>query len=166
MPLLRRKPPRKHLRIHLGKFLWSCLMLNPHKILRLWVTLMRRAMALPAVIYLDRKTEIPLSWFVFVFVLTVRQREIEFTLLSLQLYTIFMTQTGWCQKKGKLGFHQRYCTLTADGKLYSARNDQTTKKKHMINLGETTTFNPSRRSDLIIKGHNTKEFVNGFSRYS
>jgi len=64
--------------------------------------------------------------------------------------------TGWCKKKARFGFKLRYYTLTADGKLYSAKNDLTTKKKHMLDTGETTTLEPAHRADLIIKGQNAK----------
>ena len=60
------------------------------------------------------------------------------------------------------GFHARYYTLSADGKLYSARDDQTTTRKHMLDLGESST---ARKADLIVKGHNAKEFVNEFLHY-
>ena len=64
--------------------------------------------------------------------------------------------TGWCKKKGKLAFHPRYYTLTSDGKLYSAKNDESTEQKHMLDLGEASSLNPARKTDLVIKGHNAK----------
>merc|ERR1712159_37108 len=64
--------------------------------------------------------------------------------------------TGWCKKKAKFGYKLRYYTLTADGKLYSAKNDQVTKKKHMLDMDKTTTLEPVRQADLIIKGQNAK----------
>ena len=69
-------------------------------------------------------------------------------------------QTGWCQKKDMFGFHTRYYTLSADGKLHSAKDDQTTTKKYVLGLREFSTFEPARKTDLIVKGHNAKEFVN------
>ena len=75
-----------------------------------------------------------------------------------------MTQSGWCKKKGRYGFHPRYYTLTADGKVLAAKDEKSIEKKHMFDLGEDTTFEPTRKTDLIIKGHNAKkESVNGFA---
>lgn len=78
----------------------------------------------------------------------------------------FVTQTGWCHKKGKFGFRLRYYTLSADGKLYAAKDDQTTEKKHILDMGECTSLELAHKADLIIKGHNAKGFVNKFSRYN
>ena len=67
-----------------------------------------------------------------------------------------------------LRFHTRYYTLSADGKLYSAKDDQTTTRKHMLGLGESSTFELARKTDLIVKGHSTEEseeFVNEFLHY-
>jgi len=65
-------------------------------------------------------------------------------------------KAGWCQKKGKFGFHPRYYTLTEDGKVSAAKNDTVTEKKHMFDLGEDTTFESVETKDLIIKGHNNE----------
>ena len=82
-------------------------------------------------------------------------------------FTNFMTQDGWCEKKGRFGFfHPRYYTLTADGKVLAAKDESSIDRKHMFDLGEETTFEPTQctgKTDLIIKGHNIrKESVNGF----
>ena len=57
------------------------------------------------------------------------------------------------------GFHARYYTLSADGKLYSTKDDQTTTRKYVLSLGESSTFEPARKTDLIVKGHNAQGFV-------
>ena len=36
----------------------------------------------------------------------------------------------------------------------------------MLDLGEASSLNPARKTDLVIKGHNAKGFVNGFSRHN
>ena len=76
-----------------------------------------------------------------------------------------MTQDGWCEKKGRFGFfHPRHYTLAADGKVLAAKDDTSTEKKHMFDLKEDTTFEPTRETHLVIKGHNDrKESVNEFS---
>lgn len=77
-----------------------------------------------------------------------------------------MKQTGLCQTKEKVAFYLRYCSLSADGKLYAARSNRSVKKKHMLDIGKSTTLELARNADLIIKDHKIKEFVNEFSRYN
>jgi len=63
---------------------------------------------------------------------------------------------GMVKKKGALAFRPRFYSLTSDGMLYSARSDQTTNKKQMVNFEEETTVLSVREKDLIIKGHNAE----------
>ena len=66
------------------------------------------------------------------------------------------------KKKGKLAFRSRFYTLTSDGNLYSARDDQTNKTKHIVDFEEQTSVLSVRERDLIITGQNDQGFVNGF----
>lgn len=63
---------------------------------------------------------------------------------------------GWCKKRGTIGYHPRYYALTSDGKLWSSKNDNTTQRKQMLNMTETTQLNPVKGTDLVIKGQNAK----------
>ena len=67
---------------------------------------------------------------------------------------------GWCEKKGRFGFfHPRHYTLAADGKVLAAKDDTSTEKKHMFDLKEDTTFEPTRETHLVIKGHNDRKDI-------
>lgn len=73
---------------------------------------------------------------------------------------------GIVKKKGKLAFRLRYYTLTLDGKLYSAKYNQTSKKKHVLDLGVEDTVLEVRETDLIVSGQNDQGFVNKILRYN
>lgn len=64
--------------------------------------------------------------------------------------------TGWCYKKGNFGFRLRYCILMADGKFFTAKDDQTTEKKYVLDVGESSTLELARKADLTINGHNSQ----------
>ena len=96
------------------------------------------------------------SWFVRVALLSQRIS------CNVHIYcTNFTTQKGLIQKKGKFAFKARVYTLNTDGKLYSAKYDQPNVKKHILDLGPYTSFNPANKSDLIVTGQK-EGFVNGF----